>query len=209
MSELQLPVVVDVQKGTFAGWQKVTLSDGSFFCALSALLREEACDVPGAVISVIQGSLLEQQSWHIYVRQKAMASLARAEQSRFHLQQKLLAKGCPRDAVDTVLGDLQQKNLLSDERFALAWARNRMEKKGESARQVIIGLRQRGISQCTAESSVKQIIQDDPGLPQKALERAADKILLKCDDYQLASLKLRRLGFPADKIVEFFEEISR
>ena len=59
---------------------------------------------------------------------RAMDSLARREHSRRELEVKLLRKGTSSDVAAAVVERLEKDRLVSDERFAEAWVRSRVNK---------------------------------------------------------------------------------
>ena len=89
------------------------------------------------------------------VRARAMDLLARREHSRLELQQKLCAK-LPEhsELVETVIAELQQDQLQSDERFAEAFISSRV-KKGQGPHRISMELQQRGISSSLISSALK------------------------------------------------------
>ncbi len=74
----------------------------------------------------------------------AMASLAMREHSVLELKHKLLRKDFPEDIVLSLLDDLQQQNLLSNERFAEVYWRQRAG-KGFGPIKISHELQQKGL----------------------------------------------------------------
>jgi regulatory protein len=62
------------------------------------------------------------------LREGAMGLLARREHSHRELSHKLLKRGWPADDVESVIDELAEDNLQSDERFAESFVRQRIEK---------------------------------------------------------------------------------
>lgn len=79
------------------------------------------------------------------IRRKAMDLLALREHSRFELTRKLRQREFPDELIFQELDKLEQEKLLSDERFAQAYARMRTN-KGFGPRRIAIELKERGIS---------------------------------------------------------------
>jgi regulatory protein len=73
-----------------------------------------------------------------------MNLLARREHSRFELTQKLTARGVDEDLAGEVVGRLAGENLVSDERFADALSRSRIE-RGYGPVRIAAELRERGV----------------------------------------------------------------
>jgi len=79
------------------------------------------------------------------LRNKAIALLACREHSRFELKQKLELREFENDAIEKLLDDLEIKNLLSDQRFAEMYVRNR-KNAGYGPKKIIAELQVRGIA---------------------------------------------------------------
>lgn len=89
-------------------------------------------------------------------RASALGSLAMREHSAHELRQKLLNKNHAHDLVDTLISELQQGNLLSDERFAESYWRVRSA-KGYGPVRIINELQMKGVSDRIIESA-KQVV---------------------------------------------------
>ena len=72
--------------------------------------------------------------------------LNRCEQSRFGLTHKLQKKGFSSEICAKSLDYLEDKNMLSDSRYAVSWARSRIKSKGESKSRIRLELLSRGIN---------------------------------------------------------------
>ena len=89
------------------------------------------------------------------LRQQALKLLARREHSRAELAQKLSA-AAPKEEIATVLDQLEQSGLLSDQRMAAAYLRSHAARFGLT--KLRVNLRAKGISaelieQCLAEGA--------------------------------------------------------
>jgi SOS response regulatory protein OraA/RecX len=199
----ELPVVIQLEKGARAGWQRVALSDGSFFCVLQQLLHKKGWDQPGTALTAEEGMQLQRTSWQLYARQRAMTALARSEQSRHTLQIKLLQRDCPAQIVRELLDELEESGALSDSRYADLWARNRFQRKGEGPKKVIVGLRQRGISAECARAAVELLLEEEPDFLNSALQTAIRRLRKKGKSEQAISAALMQEGFPSDLILEY------
>jgi regulatory protein len=76
----------------------------------------------------------------------ALRLLARREHSRLELTRKLLQRQLSKAVIETVLDDYQEQDWLSDERFAEAYARQRIE-AGYGLLRITGELSQRGVSE--------------------------------------------------------------
>lgn len=81
-------------------------------------------------------------------RSVALRLLARREHSRLELTRKLLQRQLPKAVIETVLDEYQQQDWLSDERFAQAYTRQRIE-AGYGLLRITGELSQRGVSENT------------------------------------------------------------
>ncbi|PFG53890.1 regulatory protein [Marinobacter sp. LV10R520-4] len=78
-------------------------------------------------------------------RSVALRLLARREHSRLELTRKLLQRQLPKSVIETVLDDYEEQDWLSDERFAEAYARQRIE-AGYGPLRITGELNQRGVA---------------------------------------------------------------
>lgn len=83
----------------------------------------------------------------------AMRLLARREHSSQELKQKLAYKGFDSALLDTLIQDLRQEGLLSDERFAESYVRSRIS-RGYGPSRIRQELRQRGTNEEIIEATV-------------------------------------------------------
>ena len=93
------------------------------------------------------------------VESKAMDYLARAEQCRFGLTQKLLKKGYKKNNIDIALDYLEQKNYLNDKRFADSWLTTRQITSPEGRIKLLAELCSRGISRDVSEQAIKDFFE--------------------------------------------------
>lgn len=135
------------------------------------------------------------------LRERAMNYLARREHSRAELAQKLARKLAPHeeaDAIDALLDQLEQENLLSNSRYAEALAHSRAGRHGSV--RLKSELREKGVPEAILAEVLGQARDTDlaaaravwqkkfGGLPVDAKERAKQQRFL-----------LAR-GFPADVV---------
>lgn len=84
------------------------------------------------------------------LRERALRLLARREHSRFELARKLAQAGFDEADVGALLDAFEQKNWLSDRRFAESWVADHRAKAGSV--KLAYELRQRGLSDSIIES---------------------------------------------------------
>jgi regulatory protein len=90
------------------------------------------------------------------LRERTLALLARREHSRLELSRKLERAGFACDAIASLLDEFEEKNWLSDQRFAEAWIADHRAKSG--AIKLAYELRQRGV----AEAIIDAVLADPP-----------------------------------------------
>ena len=95
----------------------------------------------------------------VSLKAQAVRLLARREYARDDLEQRLIAKGAPRDEVAAVLDELSSQGLLSNERFAHALV---AQKSGSYSRRSIRGeLKRKGVSGEAIEGAIGEAPIDD------------------------------------------------
>jgi regulatory protein len=88
------------------------------------------------------------------LKARAIALLARREYARAELAARLSATGAPRDEVESLLDELQQLGLLSDERFAGALVRQKTASHAQRA--IARELRERGVAKEVAAAALAE-----------------------------------------------------
>jgi regulatory protein len=84
------------------------------------------------------------------LRERALRYLARREHSRFELARKLEQAGFEQRDIGSLLDEFEEKNWLSDRRFAESWVADHRAKAGSV--KLAYDLRQRGVSEAVIES---------------------------------------------------------
>ena len=104
---------------------------------------------------------------------KAVEYLARAEQCRFKLLQKLLNKKYEKQYVERALDYLESKNYLNDVRFATFWLNSRKINRFEGRTKLCAELLSRGISKQDALAALEEFFEDtsEEELCKKDLEK--------------------------------------
>ena len=187
--------LASVEPGATSGVIEVTLSDGSRFFVLEALWRTRAME-EGERCSVAWIEELQLQSQMILAEQKAVELLARREYSRRELLLRLDKRGFDRRAVNTVLDQLASRGLQDDARYAQAWIESALRRRPQSATQLLLGLRAKGVSSATADRALEEYRLEHPGWEQAALARAVERARQSGRaDRQKLTVRLARLGF--------------
>lgn len=126
------------------------------------------------------------------VEKKAMEYLAKTEQSRFLLKNKLKKKEHPIFAIEKSLDYLELKGYLNDSRYAMAFLRNRSISHFEGRNRLLQELLQRGVEKKIAQEQINFFFEekDEIEICKKALE------------------KLRRIGKKEEKIPSTLEKLG-
>ena len=137
-------------------------------------------------------------------REAAVRLLARREHSKLELRRKLAARGFDAGRIDRVLDRLADDGLLSEQRFAESFARQRAE-RGYGPVRIAAELRERGIDSGDAEQAL-EALEVDFGA------RAREVYLRKYGDAPGAALdyrerarrfqSMRRRGFEPEHILD-------
>ena len=111
------------------------------------------------------------------VELKAIEYLARSEQCRFGLKNKLLKKGFNEQYITLALDFLEAKNYLSDARFSSAWLNSRKINHYEGRSRLLQELLSRGISKDVAMSAIDEFFleNDENEICKKACEKYIKK----------------------------------
>ncbi|MXW50830.1 MAG: regulatory protein RecX [Gammaproteobacteria bacterium] len=141
----------------------------------------------------------------------ALRLLGQREHGRAELQAKLTAKGCPAAVAAEVLEALQENGAQSDERFAAALARRRVE-RGYGPLYIRAELKDRQVDEGLAEDALNQ----PPAYWSEVATRALAKKFPNRDDsgtgtpakgasYAAQARFLSRRGFPSELIYRLLE----
>ena len=155
---------------------KITVGTGPVFFVrwayLKVLTPDEICE--GALLSAEKSEDLIQAGLAFAAEKKADDYLARAEQSRFGLTQKLAKKGHSRESIDAALDYLDGRGFLSDSRFAESWLRTHAISKSQGRSRLLKELLSRGISRSIANEALDVFFEehDEEDLCRKACAKA-------------------------------------
>ena len=100
---------------------------------------------------------------HTYERARALVlrKITGAPKSRYQLVQALREKEYPQELITAVLDRLEEVHLIDDEAFARSWVATRHESKSLGRRMLRQELREKGISEETAEAAVSSLSDED------------------------------------------------
>ena len=177
---------------------KLSTSLGSFFLRAAYLndaqfiIDFDDLEPNTQVSSEISGKILD-AALAFSAEHAAVSYLERAEHSTELLRRKLKQKGHSDTAIQKALEYAQNRNWLSDERYAGAFLRNRSIRKAEGRTRLLAELAARGISRDTAEKAVEEFFAQKSEA--SLLEKAAAKLKKQGKTKEQAQQALIRLGF--------------
>ncbi|PKL23291.1 MAG: hypothetical protein CVV47_15260 [Spirochaetae bacterium HGW-Spirochaetae-3] len=201
-----MPRIVSIEEGAL-GTVKAVADEGSLFlyraCYL-AMVADTAVpfDVPDDVLAAaVEATLAES---------RAVSLLARAEQFRAALERKLLARGMPRAAIAAALDRLEAVGLLSDDRYAESWIRQRIRTRAEGPRSLAAALSARGVDRHAVKRAVAQAFDGDERREERLeiISRIAVKLLRKGLDRAAARMELVELGWRRGDIDDAFDSME-
>ena len=197
-------VVKTFVESSYSGMFKLTPEDGSAFFIRKEYLPEglfERIDV-GVEFDETDTDSLMDAGLTCAVELKAVAYLARAEQSRFGLTRKLIEKKYDKRYVEAALIYLEGRGYLSDLRFATAWLNTRKINHYEGRSRLSAELAARGIARDVANKALDEFFteNDEDELCRKAYEKLSKS---KADDKLTAALM--RAGFSLKQIKNISE----
>ncbi len=179
------------------------------------LFRQEYLGIPSAHLPARGDELGEEtlaaieaarESYEAEV--KALELLARAEHTRYLLSLKLVRRGIPDRAIRAALDYLEGRRLLDDERYARAWAEERIRKRGEGPSRLVSGLTSRGVAGDLARRVTAELLAGEAR--QEALARSLARLLKSGrGGGEKAVRRLREEGWKPSEITAALESINK
>lgn len=193
---------IDSIEEVSGGCLKVIPSKGpSFFIRLDYVANELQSKInPYQSLNENETELLLAAGYAFLSERDALNYLNRSEHSRFLLTQKLQKKGHRIEAINCSLDFLEQKNYLSDRRYAISWLRNRRISKSEGRKKLFQHLLARGISKSIAEDALDEFYDEFSEFAM--LEKAYSKCLKQNLPEDKIDKKLLLWGFSFSMIKE-------
>ena len=149
---------------------------------------------------------------HAALRDRALNLLARREHGVRELEKKLLAKGAQPALTRAVIEELARKDLLSDERYAAAYARHAVRNRARAERRIVAELVERRVPAAVAARAVREAF-DEEGVDDAELARRIVRARVTRMGSAPPAARLRRLGrflqtrgFPASLVAEVCSE---
>jgi regulatory protein len=145
-----------------------------------------------------------------HAKHQAYRFLASRARSSHELRNHLCQRGYSSKIIDNVLHELAAEGYIDDRKFALNWARYRLEKKPLGRRRLIYDLRRRGITSEVIGEILNQIYSeyDEAALAERAmLKRFNHKDLLQSvRERERCTRYLMGQGFEPDVITAILSE---
>ncbi len=177
------------------GHMLVTFEDGKTLRVPFALYRERRIEA-GAPVTYDACAAWLQSRETPHALERAVKFLSLRERSVRETRECLTNAGYSEDCAARVVALLQERKLLSDERFAGLWVDARAGKLG--ARRIEQELRQKGVDRQTAQDALELVDEDEQlvsaiALAKKALSRTTGKTPPQARAFQA----LMRRGYDA------------
>ena len=197
-------IVKTLVETSYSGMFKVTPEEGSAFFVRKEYLPEglfERLDVGVEFDDDETDSLLD-AGLTCAVELKAVAYLARAEQSRFGLTRKLIEKKYDKKYVEAALTYLEGRGYLSDARYAAAWLNTRKINHYEGRSRLAAELAARGIARDVASAALDEFFTEND--EEEICRKAYEKLSKNKSDEKLTE-SLIRAGFSLKMIKRVHE----
>jgi regulatory protein len=149
------------------------------------------------------------------VHDSALGLLSQREYSRHELARKLRRKGHSRDAISAVLDRLEAAGLVSDERYARLYVRDRLAVNPQGRHRIVRGLRAKGIAPELASAAVEEVYAREEVSDRASAEALARKRLRALADLDPLARRRRlsgylaRRGFDSGTVGEVLSEVLR
>lgn len=202
-----------IKSGSDADLQRIELSDGSLFsfrlCYLPQEFNDDSRYVPGTEISAEEADAFRFAAACLRAEKAALGLVARAEQCVFGLSRKLEKGGHQAACVRAVIARLTELEIVDDRRFARLWLQSRINRRSDTPRKLLTGLRSRGIDRDAAAGALKSALHLEA---EKALldRYIAKNRLLEGDlgaaDRSSLKFRLKQEGFSSGLIQHFWED---
>jgi len=202
--------IVSYEEGAL-GTVKAVAEDGSLFRFKSAY---DATGLFAAPVGVrpeppldIPDELLSAAVEATEAEARALSLLARAEQFRFGLELKLASRGAPKAAAKAALDRLEAEGLLSDERYAESWIRQRCRSRAEGPRSLSASLSSRGVDRRAIKTALSRAFEGEAR--GEAIARAAASLAAKGFDTRRSRAILIELGWRSGEVDDAIDAIEQ
>lgn len=201
-----MPRIVSIEEGAL-GTVKAVADDGSLFLYRACYLSPSAdvaapFDVPDEVLSAAVEATRAESG--------AVSLLARAEQFRAGIERKLLAKGASRPAIAAALDRLEEAGLLSDDRYAESWIRQRIRSRAEGPRSLSAALAAKGVDRHAVKRAIAEAFEGEDKKDERLeiISRISARLLRKGMNRIESRAELIELGWRRADIDEAFDTME-
>lgn len=209
--------IVAYEEGAL-GTVKAVSEDGSLFIFKTCYLQDSfaAADLAGETIALpqklpfnIPDEVLTLVVQATVAENRALSLLARAEQFRAGLERKLMAKDSSRFACRVALDRLEAEGLLSDERYADAWMRQRLRSRAEGPRSLSSALAARGVDRNAVKKAMSQCFEGEAHRDERLvlITAVALRLLFREPDRRIVRTVLIELGWRPGDIDDAFDSL--
>ena len=196
-------IISSINPTSYAGMYKVIPAEGPSFFARPEYLPGINFDLIAKDVEYndSQTEIFLDAGLACVVELKAVAYLARCEQSRFGLNRKLTEKGFEKKYIMMALDLLESKNYLSDYRFSTAWLHSRKINHYEGRSRLLSELMSRGISKEISNQALDDFFEenDEMEICKKACEKLVKKG--KTDEKLIAAMMQAGFSYKMIKLV--------
>lgn len=134
----------------------------------------------------------------------ALRALMRRAHSIHEMKEYLARRAEEKEAIPPVIARLREQNYLDDAKFALEYARQHAQSRGQGRFRIARELRARGVPDQHIDAAVDAVFADTDEAAQvrKRIARQFGRVKGRIDQRKIASAyrSLLRAGFPADLI---------
>ena len=200
-------IIKSIAETSYEGMFRVEPTEGPAFFIRKDYLPTLDFDLiePGAEFDEQQTDEILDAGLICVVELKAVGYLARAEQSRFGLTQKLVSKKFDKKYIDAALTYLEGRNYLSDARFARAWLHDRRINHFEGRTKLAAELGARGISREVAIAALDEFFEENDET--QICARAYEKFVKQGKEGEKLMAAMVRNGFSYKMVNEIIKEI--
>jgi regulatory protein len=169
-----MKVLTDLRQASRRANRFEVLLNGQVVAVLSAReISDLRLSVDANVGEALEAKILDAGA-RLAAYDRALGVLSRGARSLFDLRRRLRQKGHTGDATGWALARLEEEGLVSDESFALQYARSRFA-RGASRSAVLTGLLKVAVRRDTAEGAIRTVMADGQWTDGDAARRAAQK----------------------------------
>lgn len=135
-----------------------------------------------------------------------------AERCMAEVSEKLLARGALPNEVNDIIEKLKAGKYLSDERYALAYARSKLRYNKWGPKKIELELRRKGIDDALIQNALKALEPDDShNILQKLCERKLETLKkLPAKEQKLKTIRyLTGKGYAYEMVSKILDEVIR